>query len=286
LSTRFAVLGSPIGHSLSPRLHAAAFAASGRNASYEAIEVDEAGLPEVLARLQAGGYGGVNLTSPLKAAGLLLADRATSGARAAGAVNTLAFDDDGSIRAENTDGPGFVRFLTRAGVDPHGRAVAMLGGGGAAAGLIPALLLAGAGPIAVCVRSPSRTLARYASMAAPGVNVVSMGESESSVRAAAIVVQATPLGLAAGDGLPCPPDWLAAEAMAVDLLYHPPVTPWLAALRARGLRAANGLGLLIEQALLAQHFWFGETPPRRALEEAVAWADPFSAPPSDTSPGT
>ena len=86
--------------------------------------------------------------------------------------------------------------------------------------------------------------------------------------------------------MPCPPTLVGERAVAVDLLYHPAETPWLRALRARGVRAANGLGLLVEQARLAQRCWFGEAPPRRALEEALAWPDPFSPPPALGSEGS
>jgi shikimate dehydrogenase len=89
-------------------------------------------------------------------------------------------------------------------------------------------------------------------------------------------VQATPLGASADDPLPAPAEWVPQAATAVDLRYHPAATPWLLAVRARGVRAANGLGMLIEQALLAQEFWHDTTPPRTALEEAVEWSDPFA----------
>jgi shikimate dehydrogenase len=286
MTQRFAVLGAPIAHSLSPRLHRAAFAAMGRDATYEAIEVDAADFSAVLARLRAAGFAGVNLTAPLKPLGLAAADEATPAACAAGAANTLAFRA-GIVAADNTDGAGFMAFLARAGVPVAGRAIAFLGGGGAVRGLVPALLGQGAGPIAVVVRAPERAAADFAPFLARGLSVVARDEAPDgpaarAVRAAALVVQGTPLGLSAGDALPCPPAWPGPQAVAVDLLYHPPVTPWLAALRARGVRAANGLGLLIEQALLAQRFWFGVEPPRSALEEAVRWRDPFAPSPASS----
>ena len=284
MSARYAVLGSPIAHSLSPALHRAAFAAAGRAATYEAIEVGAGELARVRPGLVRGGVRGVNLTSPLKAEGLAAAGEASDAARAAGAANTLALGEDGRISAENTDGAGFVAFLERVEVPARGRAVTFLGGGGAAAGLVPALRAAGAGPITVLARSPLRAR-RFAALDAPGVSIVPAGDAaaRAAVAGADLLVQATPLGRSPADPLPCPAAWPRAEAVAVDLLYHPAVTPWLSALRARGVRAANGLGLLVEQALLAQRFWFGETPPRHALEQAVAWTDPFAAG-SDASP--
>ncbi len=291
MTQRFAVLGSPIAHSLSPRLHAAAFAASGRDATYEAIEADAAAFPSVLARLRAAGFAGVNLTAPLKALGLAAADEATPAARAAGAANTLAFRG-GAVQAENTDGAGFAVFLERAGVPVAGRAIAFVGGGGAVRGLVPALIERGAGSVAVVVRAPARAAADFAPFLDRGVRIVPLDASDDgpaarAVGEASLVVQGTPLGLRPEDPLPCPAAWPGPQAVAVDLLYHPPVTPWLAALRLRGVRAANGLGLLVEQALLAQRFWFGEEPPRSALEEAVRWRDPFAPwpAPSAEAPG-
>jgi len=284
MTERYAVLGAPIGHSLSPRLHAAGFRALGREATYEAIETTTDTFESTLARLIADGYAGVNLTSPLKTLALAAADEATPAARAAGAANTLAFTQ-GRVHAENTDGAGFVRALAHEGVAVRGRRVAFVGGGGAVRGLVPALLAAGAGPIAVCVREPTRVREVYRPHAPRGVEVVQLGPvtAERPIGAAGLVVQGTPLGLREGDPLPCPPHWVAPGAVAVDLLYHPAVTPWLAALRRRGVRAANGLGMLLEQARLAQQFWFGALPPRSALEEAVSWSDPFG--PSSASEG-
>jgi shikimate dehydrogenase len=289
MSGRYAVLGSPIAHSLSPALHAAAFAATGRDATYEAIEVGADDLAEVLARLHGAGYAGLNLTSPLKLPGLRLAVSATPRAREAGAANTLRREGAG-WSADNTDGAGFVRFLERAAVPCAGARVTLLGGGGASAGLVPALLAAGAASVSILSRTGGRTGPGPALRGDPRVSLLATANEPGSPAARALVastlvVQATPLGLRPGDPLPCPPAWVGPRAVAVDLLYHPPVTPWLAALRARGIRAANGLGLLLEQALFAQEFWFGEPPPRRALEEAVAWADPFPPATSRPSPG-
>ncbi|MEO6462859.1 MAG: shikimate dehydrogenase [Candidatus Eisenbacteria bacterium] len=277
MSTRYAVLGSPIAHSLSPVLHRAAFAASGRAATYDAIDVGEGALHEVLPRLAREGYAGLNLTAPLKRAGLFLAAEATPRAGRAGAANTLRRDGDRWI-ADNTDGAGFVNFLARAAVAAAGARVTVLGGGGATAGLVPALLDAGAGTIAIVTRQVGHDGAGDPRVEVLAASAEVASPAAQALRTSTLVIQATPLGLAAGDPLPCPPDWVGPRAVAIDLLYHPPVTPWLAALRARGVKAANGLGLLVEQALLAQEFWFGQAPPRHALEEAVAWGDPFSPP--------
>jgi shikimate dehydrogenase len=277
----YAVLGRPIAHSLSPRLHEAAFAAERRNAVYVACDVGEDELPAALKGLAALGALGANLTAPLKARACALVAERTPTAQYAGAVNTLRFED-GRATGHNTDGLGFVAFLARAGVVVAGARVAIVGGGGVVLGLVGPLAAAGAARLTCLVRNPARTppdapaaheLARVA-LDGPA--------ARAAVADASIVVQATPLGGSTGDPLPCPAEWVDRQAVAVDLRYHPAATPWLLALRARGVRSANGLGLLVEQALLSQEYWHGSLPPRSALEEAVGCTDPFA--PAGVSP--
>lgn len=266
----YAVLGRPIAHSLSPALHNAAFRAERRNALYVACNVGEAELPEAVRGLRALGGRGANLTAPLKSAALALLDEVSPEARRAGAVNTLRFDD-GRITGHNTDGPGFVEFLRRAGIAVESARVVFLGGGGAVRGLAAALREQGASALTAIVRDPASARTIDGVTFAPD-----MRAAEAAVRDAALVVQATPLGADPADALPAPAEWVPLQAVAVELRYDPAATPWLSAVRARGIRGANGLGLLIEQALLAQQFWHGTMPPRSALEEAVAWSDPFA----------
>ncbi len=266
----YAVLGRPIAHSLSPALHNAAFRAERRNALYVACDVGEAELPEAVRGLRALGARGANLTAPLKSAALALADELSPEAQRAGVVNTLRFDD-GRITGHNTDGPGFLEFLRRAGVAFEGARVVFVGGGGAVRGLAAALREAGAASLTAIVRDPTSTRPIDGVTLAPDAHA-----AEAAMREAALVIQATPLGADPADAMPAPADWVPLQAVAVELRYDPAATPWLSAVRARGVRGANGLGLLVEQALLAQQFWHGTMPPRSALEEAVAWSDPFA----------
>lgn len=274
----FAVLGHPIAHSLSPVLHNAAFRAQKRDARYLAFDVPAPLAGMALRGLASLGAGGVSLTAPLKQIAFRTSDTSTPEASEAGAANTVRFAGR-RLEAHNTDGLGLVRFLDRARAPVAGRRVVSLGGGGAAAGVLPALVHAGAASCQIVVRNPDADGQRYPALSSSrGVEALPWGsdEAKNEIGRASLVLQCTPLGSASEDLLPCPAEWLDPGALAVDLLYYPPETPWLRALRARGVRAANGLGLLIEQALLAQDFWFGEEPPRRALEEAVQWSDPFA----------
>lgn len=278
----YAVLGRPIAHSLSPRLHAAAFRALGRDAVYLACDVGEDELPAALTGLAALGAVGASLTAPLKTRALAFVPERTEAATFAGAINAVRFDAGRAV-GHNTDGAGMVEFLSRHGVALAGARVACVGGGGAARGLVGPLLAAGAAGVTCLVRDPARkATAANATPAARAAGWLALASpaAEACARAATLVVQATPLGAAATDPLPCPPEWIDVRAVAVDLRYHPASTPWLRALRGRGVRAANGLGLLVEQALLAQEFWHHASPPRIALEEAVAWTDPFAPGPT------
>jgi shikimate dehydrogenase len=287
VNARYAVFGHPIGHSLSPALHAAAFRARGLDATYEALDVTRARFGAEWQDFVLAGGVGANFTAPLKWDAFRVCDERTPEAQEAGAVNTIQFSG-GRASGHNTDGIGFVRFLERSGVPPGGKSIVLLGGGGAAAGLTHALRSARARAIAAVVRDQLKVAANPGLTPDEGVRVLRWGspEAQRALGRADVVVQSTPLGADSEDDLPCPPEWVGADALAVDLLYHPAETPWLAELRARGVRAANGLGLLVEQALFAQEFWFGDEPPRTALEEALPWKDPFTAPPHDPGKGS
>jgi shikimate dehydrogenase len=264
----YAVLGRPIAHTLSPALHNAAFRAEGRNAAYVACDVGEDELVDALRGLRALGAAGVNLTAPLKEraldAGLALTDEA----RAAGAVNTVRFGTE--ALGHNTDGEGLARFLERHGVPLAGARVVFWARAGRCGASRRCSRARGVESIAAGIRGPRPAI--------PGVEFTHEPyATRAALERATLVVQATPLGGSDADPLPAPAEWVPQAATAVDLRYHPAATPWLLALRARGVRAANGLGMLIEQALLAQEFWHHTMPPRTPLEEAVEWGDPFQA---------
>lgn len=257
MPARYFVLGSPIAHSLSPVLHRAAFRAEGRDATYEAVDVGKEDLLRVLAELAPAG---VNLTSPLKEKAIDACAKFTWEAAASGAVNTIRFSPEEAL-GHNTDGAGFVTFLERQGIVLTGARVVFLGGGGAVRGIAHALYGRKVATMTAIVRSKRER-----------IHYVDFALDASPLRDANLVIRALPA--AAG---PLFADRVPPQAVAIDLGYHPATTPWLAAVRARGVKAANGLGMLIEQALLAQEFWHGTMPPRSALEEAVGWSDPFTA---------
>ena len=264
----FAVLGHPIAHSLSPRLQQGALDALGVPAAFLAIDVPPDRFDESLRRLHGLGAFGLSVTAPLKQLAYAASASVTEEARAAGVANCLRAAA-GGFDATNTDGAGFVDFARDVGLALDGCRVVLLGGGGAAAGLVPALVRAGA-DARVIARDESKAR-RLAGLARVELAAWGSAAAREALGAADLVVQTTPLGAHADDPLPCDPAWLAAGAACVDLRYAPRRTPWLAAARARGLAAFDGLGLLVHQGAHSLRYWLGVEPPLDRLRELVGW---------------
>lgn len=262
------VAGRPVAHSISPWLHEAGLAALGRHGASVAFDVSAERFPALLRWLTEMHWTGLNVTAPHKEAACRLAARATEIARRAGSANSLRFDEDG-IEATNTDGAGLVAFLAEIEFAPRGRSAVLLGGGGAAAGLVPALTDAGAALTVVTRRAVES--ARFPALAAVPRECWGSGAAARRLREADLVIHATPLGRTARDPAPCAPEELRSDAVAVDLNYGPERTAWVAALAASGRRAHDGLGVLLQQCGLSFAHWFSETPPRERLREAVPW---------------
>ena len=263
-----AVLGRPIAHSISPFLHEAGLAAIGRPGASLAIDVGPSLFPAALDWLRTAGWVGGNVTAPHKELALACAVSATEAARRAGSANCLRRTDAGH-EATNTDGAGFLAFLEEVGADVKGMPVVLLGGGGAAAGLVPPLEDAGA-VLTVVARRPERSR-EYAGLQNVATASWDSPDAQRAIGAAALVVNATPLGSADSDALPCSPDAMATSAVAVDLRYGPSSSPWVTAVRDSGRHAHDGLGLLLQQCALSFRYWFDDAPAVARLREAVPW---------------
>lgn len=258
------VVGRPVGHSRSPRLHRYWLARHGVAGDYVALEVAAPDLAAVLDALPLAGFVGVNVTVPHKVAALALADAASARARRVGAANVLTFRD-GRVEADNTDGEGFLAALRdgapgwRAGAGP----ALVLGAGGAARAVADALLAAGAPEVLLANRTRATAEALAADLGAPHggrARVVDWAGAGEAVAAAALVVNATSAGLGGGAALPVPLHGLHAGQVACDLVYDPLETPFLAAARAAGAQAVDGLGMLLHQAVPAFERWWGVRP--------------------------
>lgn len=261
----YAVFGTPISHSLSPRIHAAFGQQAGIDLDYAAIESGPEQFPAKLAAFAAADGSGANVTLPLKQAAFALCRSTSERARSAGAVNTLVRDGDG-WHGDNTDGIGLVRDLTgRHMLDLRARRTLLLGAGGAARGIAPALLEAGIGEMTIVNRTPERADALADALGEPGrvhprylADLASLGEFD-------LIVNAT--SAARGGELPALPRALVGRrTAAVDLSYGEVAIPFLAWARANGCHdAVDGLGMLVEQAAESFALWHGIRPETDAV---------------------
>ena len=277
---RLAVLGDPVAHSLSPRFQNAALAALGLAGSYEAIRCPAAALGERLAQLAAAGYGGLNLTLPLKEAAWQLlaasAADASAEARALRAVNTLCREPGGGWSLHNTDFTGCQQAA--AALLPGGLAgarVFVLGAGGAARAALAACLAAGAATVGIWNRDEARRARLLAELAPadPRAQAASLVDGRCPP-GFDLVIQATSLGLAPAD--PLPPLPAHGECPAVlDLLTTP--SPWLARCRAEGARGADGREMLLAQGAASFAIWTGRPAPLAAMRSAL-FADAAESP--------
>jgi shikimate dehydrogenase len=289
---KLAVLGHPIGHTLSPVMHNASIKALGLDTQYEygKLDVAPADLMTRLAQLPSEGYAGVNLTIPLKEVafqGLPALSDATGGAewgtladsaRILGAVNTVEFSENGLI-GHNTDGYGFLKALEEAfGKTVEGDSVFVLGCGGAGRAVALMAALNGAQSITLADVDAGRVenLSAEIGQVAPQVGVFQCLEKPVQVelcRAADLVIQASPVGMKKEDPSLLPPEAFRDGQRAFDLIYMYPETAFLSTAKSAGAQIANGLGMLLHQGAKAFNIWTGIEPDveamRFALEKAV-----------------
>jgi len=274
----FAVLGHPVGHSLSPAMHNASFAALGLDAIYLAFEVKPEDLLAVLDAMSRMGFGGANLTVPLKEVAFHGLPTIADSARLTGAVNTVEFADDGMV-GHNTDGGGFLRAISESfDMTPTAKSIFILGTGGAGRAVALVCAREGARELVLSDVDVSRceTVAEHVRSQFPETRVAVVSDRETqakTARRADLVVQSTPVGLKTGD-----PSLLSSDAFregqaVFDLIYHRPQTPLLAMANRAGARTANGLGMLLHQGVESFRIWTRTEPDigamRHALEEAV-----------------
>lgn len=271
---RYAVIGHPIGHSQSPRIHGMFAAAAGQHMVYEAIDGGQQadGFALALAAFRAAGGKGLNVTLPFKLQALACADVASDDARLAGAANALRFGADGLVEAQNFDGAGLVRDITHnLGLPLAGKRVLLLGAGGAARGALAPLARAQAACIHIANRSAGKAVA-LARELAPRLAVPLQGGSLPQLAQAGgfdVVINATSASLS-GSALALPAAVFAPGALAYDMVYGKGLTPFLRTAQAAGCaRLADGAGMLVEQAAEAFAWWRGVRPDTRAALQAL-----------------
>lgn len=272
-----ALLGDPVSHSLSPRMHAAAFAACGLRWAYVALRVRAGDLRDAVAGLRALGFAGANLTIPHKVAALELTDELDPSARRCGAVNTLVFTEDRKVVGYNTDMAGFLMALAEVGFTPSGKRAAVLGAGGGARAACAGLGQAGAERVRVLSRGlkAAGELCETMRREFPATRFEALPLQEEQLRYALqeadLVVNATPVGMQPEEdySLVPSPRWLRSEAVVLDMVYNPPRTRLLALAEEAGARAVGGLSMLVYQGAEAFRLWTGRPAPVDAMKRAV-----------------
>ena len=271
MTDRYAVIGNPVEHSLSPRIHAAFARATGQDLAYDRILGPLDGFRAAAVAFRDRGGRGLNVTLPFKHEAWQLADSHSDYARAAGAVNTLAFGD-GRIAGHNTDGIGLARDLRdNLGCPVRGRSVLLMGAGGAVYGVMAALLAERPRRIVVANRTVEKAQALVTHfgdlhrLAAEGVSAGSYAALADM--AFDLVINATSTGL--GDGMPpLPRGVLAPGALAYEMVYGRE-TAFMRFAAGCGARAADGLGMLVEQAAESFHIWRGVRPATKPVIDAL-----------------
>jgi shikimate dehydrogenase len=268
-----ALIGHPVEHSLSPRMHNAAFAADGLDFVYVCLDVDPDDLPAAVKGAAALKLRGFNITLPHKRAMISLLDELDEGARISGAVNTVVIDGS-SLRGYSTDGGGMVMACRETGIELSGRRVLLLGAGGAAAAIAVAFGGAGIRELNIANRSVEHAIELRNKLRGVGMEKVGVHPLDAlndAVLKTEIIVNATSLGMKEGDPLPIPVEYLDEGRVICDAVYRPGrETALIREARERGARVVTGERMLLYQGVLAQRLWTGREPNVKAMDAAIS----------------
>jgi shikimate dehydrogenase len=273
---RYVVIGHPVKHSRSPRIHALFASQTGQALSYERLEAAPDAFVATVQALAASGGRGCNITVPFKFEAFEIARRRTERAELAGSANTLRFDADeaGGWWADNTDGIGLVRDITQnAGCSLKGRRVLMIGAGGASAGALGPLLEAGLTELVLCNRTVARAeelVERHADKARQcGSQLRACNLDQAADDGAFDVVINASASSLAGDAIPVAAAVLRPGTLALDMMYGPASAGFLAWAEQHGAVGRDGLGMLVEQAAEAFSAWRGVRPDTRPVLDVL-----------------
>ena len=254
---RYVVIGNPVAHSLSPEIHARFAAATGESIEYGRLLVPRGQFARDVGAFFASGGKGANVTLPFKEEALAFAKSASERARLAGAANVLVRRGDG-VEADNTDGAGLVGDLARLGVALRDAKILLLGAGGAARGVVAPLLAQFPAAVHIANRTRDRAEALVANFSALGT-VIAHGLDDIPATDFDVVVNATSTSVH-GEALPLPMHVLRPGVFAYDMAYGPSARAFVSRAEGAGARAADGLGMLVEQAAESFWLWRGKRP--------------------------
>ena len=276
MTQRLGIIGYPIGHSISPIFQQAGLDHLSIDATYEKWEVTPDGVGEFVAGLRAPGSLGINITVPHKQAVIPFLDEVDEWATTAGAVNTIV-NRDGRLTGHNTDGPGFLRaLLVETGYTPSGTRALILGAGGAARGILLALVRDGVSSLVIANRTLERaeTLAQLAKDNGVQAEAAPLsGDALTEVAASAdLIVNCTTVGMSDGpdeQGTPLLAAQIPASSIVNDLVYNPMETPLLREAAAAGATTLGGLHMLVYQGILSFQMWTGRDAPVAVMLDAA-----------------
>lgn len=250
------IIGWPVSHSRSPRLHGFWLERHGIDGAYVPLGMRADDFVTGVRGLVAVGFQGANVTQPHKLAAFDICDVVEDSARRAGAVNTLIFRD-GKITGRNTDGWGFIAHARASGVNLKAGPALVLGAGGSARAIVAALQDEG---VTVSIANRTRARAEELAVTLPELTVVDWDQRSAALADHALLVNTTSLGMAGHPALAIDLGRARPGTAVVDIVYVPLETPLLVAARARGLLAVDGLGMLLHQGVPGFSEWFGVTP--------------------------
>jgi len=256
------VVGDPISHSLSPRLHGYWLNKYKIKGEYKAFHISARELPKFLSALNKNKIRGVNLTLPHKVSGMALVDKLDESARKIGAINTIYVDKSGALLGSNTDGYGFLKNLEQKAKDwlPQSGPVSIIGAGGAARAIIASLLDSGVPEIRICNRTIEKVEELAAEINDNRVKVLPWQQRNQSLEGVALLVNVTTLGMTGQPPLELDLGLLPKTATVYDIVYNPLETALLANAKMRGNNTVDGLGMLLHQAVPGFKAWFGVEP--------------------------
>ncbi len=257
MTMRAGVIGWPVAHSLSPRIHRFWLAEYGIAADYQAVSVPPDWLQNAVDGFCSGGWCGFNVTVPHKETIMPLLDRLDETARAIGAVNTVVAIGEGMFEGRNSDAEGFLASLRADRAIRTKRPAVILGAGGAARAVLAAL--SGAGVREIRIANRNRARAETLATAFPAI-VCDWDDRAAMLQDAGLLVNATSLGMEGQPALLIDLDRLPRSALVTDIVYRPLETDMLVRARARGNIVIDGLGMLLHQAASGFAAWFGVTP--------------------------
>ncbi len=284
LPARFAVIGNPVAHSLSPQLHQPALDKLKQDCRYIRVEVPEGQVEEAFEKMYALGIRGINVTVPHKLEALEACQQVDPAAKSMGAVNTIVFDDEGKRTGFNTDGPGFVRAIREEfGVDLGDLRVIIIGAGGGAGRAIatqcalegcPQLILANRTlEKLIPMRDELTKLTQSEKLEGPRdrIEIHALDDPilEEAIGASELIINTTSVGLKSSDPAPFPSHWVEPHHLVYDTIYNPSRTRLLRDAENQGARIANGLTLLLHQGVLSLEYWINQDAPIEVMRQGL-----------------